>query len=536
MKPNYKKILIYIILSIILTLPLLTYCFGIDDIYFHYRRIQAITSNIRNGIFEKWIYTSFYDYGYASGIFYPDIFILPFCLLTLLHVSDFAICIIIVFSSVLITFFITEYFTKKILINYDIKDIEYKSILISIFYSCNPKMISDIFVNQAINRIQCYMFIPILVYAIYCLFFKRKKNTWILLSISITLLLYNHLINTFILCLFLIFIYIINIKKINKNIIIDTIKAAILTLVTSSCIYMPIIEGFYYNDLKVEIEPSYDDIAKYSPQVFSTDNIFIKLIFTIVVFSILIIFYKKKKSFINLNVCIIAGILIMCTNIFPWELITKIFPIFNTIQFATRFLLLISVSFAIIMAYKYKNIFPKIYIFAIIISSVTTFLVFSKYNDDILNNKIDEKGISCNYGQGEYLPYNLYKYIDTLTEEERINFKMECHFIKDEGILNYQKTNNKIRIDYSTNTDNEIIIPMYYYYGYKTYINNQPCSYQCSNEGFISISVEEGNGTIELINKPTTIQNMSVIISICGWVFIFVYIYKNKKSIYYSKK
>ena len=74
-----KIIITVIVLALIAVLATVSSIFGVgerDDIRFHLWRIEAIKYGLQNGIFPVRMYGLLLDNaGYASGIYYPDLFL-----------------------------------------------------------------------------------------------------------------------------------------------------------------------------------------------------------------------------------------------------------------------------------------------------------------------------------------------------------------------------------------------------------------------------------------------------------------------------
>ena len=58
------------------------------DIYYHFSRLEAMTNGLRHGIFPVLINAkALGGYGYASGLFYPDLLLYPVALLALTGIA-----------------------------------------------------------------------------------------------------------------------------------------------------------------------------------------------------------------------------------------------------------------------------------------------------------------------------------------------------------------------------------------------------------------------------------------------------------------
>ena len=84
MKVNYKKILIYIALTILAISPYLNRQTIFSwDLCYHLNRINEIASNLQEGQFPVTIHSHLMgNLGYANSIFYPELFLY----LSLIHI------------------------------------------------------------------------------------------------------------------------------------------------------------------------------------------------------------------------------------------------------------------------------------------------------------------------------------------------------------------------------------------------------------------------------------------------------------------
>ena len=73
-KRHILRLISYVIISLLLVIPLAKKIILIDDLPFHLNRIQSLANSIKFGNYFPMIYGSaLNNYGYANGIFYPQI-------------------------------------------------------------------------------------------------------------------------------------------------------------------------------------------------------------------------------------------------------------------------------------------------------------------------------------------------------------------------------------------------------------------------------------------------------------------------------
>ena len=181
------------------------------DLNFHLKRIQSIKLNFENNLFNYPIYFKYLNgYGYANGLFYPDLFLNIPAILNYIGIDLFSSYKIFL---VLIKFFslISIYITVKT-INKD-----NKSAIFAIFlYALSSYCFIDMFERGALAETITIIFIPIVIKNIYEILIE-KKNKSIELSLSMLGLLYSNIISLYMMTFVIIIYLIINIKRMNKS-------------------------------------------------------------------------------------------------------------------------------------------------------------------------------------------------------------------------------------------------------------------------------------------------------------------------------
>ena len=155
------------------------------DTSFHMYRIQGVVNALQDGQFLPKIYPYANNgFGYATPLFYCDVFVYPFAILFYLGVPlvvSYKImrCFYICFSV-----FSIFYTTEKIFENKKIAPY----IATLLYTYCNYHLY-DVYLRDAFGEYLALAFIPMIVLSIYKVLEKRE-NSWILICVSFSSLLF----------------------------------------------------------------------------------------------------------------------------------------------------------------------------------------------------------------------------------------------------------------------------------------------------------------------------------------------------------
>ena len=178
-----------------------------QDLTFHLNRFVGLAKAFEEGQILPKIYPYTNNgFGYASPLFYCDLFLYPFGILNHFGVPAvycYKLCVFIyTLMGNLIVYFILKKETGR-------NDISLIGVLL--YFSANYHL-QNIFIRNALGEILAMTFIPLVVYAIYKVLVK-KEDCFIFLGVSFSLLVMAHLITTllygiFFFCMIIVFIII----------------------------------------------------------------------------------------------------------------------------------------------------------------------------------------------------------------------------------------------------------------------------------------------------------------------------------------
>jgi len=527
-----------------------------DDSAFHINRIIGLS----NAFEERQILPKIYPYanngfGYATPLFYCDLFLYPFAFLYHFGVSavicyKLTIMFYILIGNIL-TFYVINIITNNKIVSY----------IGLVLYTLSNYHLQNILLRSAFGEILAMSFMPLVVYAIYKIIIEHK-DSWILLGVSYSLLVMSHLISVLLITgvfVILIIVFIVFNRKESssiKRMILTVIKGTILAFLLTAWYLLPMLEQLMdqtfwltpnakHNDLSVTVQ-NVDNLFT----IFACTNLetFNTLINTsaglmIIITSLTYIFTKKNK-YINVLIAIILVLYLTLFGVFPYEYL-------NIIQFLFRLYVLIVTLLTIVSIYSVVNINKRVVTKTILTISLIIGLINVVFiNNQVLDtkykfvyNNATQKDInttdttdkySFNHqeiGGAEYLPH----------PTGYINFNEETPAIK-----YIDKNNNKIdsiweydrqftRLEFSCNYDDSktLIIPLSYYKGYKGYElvdgEYKPINlYDYEEYKELAIDTASGQHTYMVRYEGTTVQKVTLLIS--GLTFIGLIIYVIKKE------
>lgn len=528
------------------------------DLTFHLYRLVGIKEAFQDRHFIPRIYPyANYGFGYATPLFYCDLFLYPFSVLYYLGLPlVISYKIMIIFYSLLTSFNIF-YVLKKIFKN---RITYYVGTLLYIFCSYH---IYDTLVREALGEVFAICFIPIILYSFYKLFIK-KEDDWVLISVSFSLLLYSHLIST-VLYAFVFVIYIITFIVLNKNnkeaikkMIKTVIKATLLALVLTIWYWLPLFEQLFDQtfiatnlskiyDLKNGVVPlssifsilCHLDVEKNGLQFINIVNIGMPLI----VGSILYLF-SKKNTYITLSLIICVIFLGATHGIIPVYLMKSL----SFLQFLFRLYIVVFPLLTLCCSYMLDNLNNKkitycftAFVIAFSILNILNINMEILYSENKLFNT-DTRETIFEYSS-DYRDYNEKELsgAEYLPSTEIVNYQEESPYIKQinkdgqycDLIYTFDRNFTNINFKYNFDSNIELMLPLTYYKGYKVFeiVDNDKREIECypldryKQVGFTS---EIGEHEYLCHYEGTAIQEMSVLISLIASILTIINTFKHK--------
>lgn len=527
-----------------------------DDLYFHLSRIVGIKNGLELGIFPVKVYPGYFNgYGYANGLFYPDLFLYIPAILVYLGVKVVtAYKILLVLCTTFTALFM--YICVK-----GISKSRYAGAISMIVYTLASYRAIDVYTRADLGETLAFVFFPLVILGIYKIIYDNYKQ-WYILSFGIAAIFLSHEISSIVVSGFTIIMFLIGLFRMRKEKkrILYFILAGVVACLLTSYFTFPLVQQilsqkFVLTTKTITQFTLSQTVEGFLPAIFSFRfNKFLVPAISGVGIAILVIpvlrFKVRKnreKYFVFSDVCLVMGIICLLAVIgwFPWNTITNICKQIGAIQFAWRLLLpataFLSVSSGIIAFVLFKNNKSrKIALIVVLILSIfaSTVNIYADYTAKVASHKMISENYQVDYsvGNGEYLPANtntkeLKTRGDIVTSNDK-NIKIS--FVKD-------GTNMKIEFYNNNSNDSYLELPLIYYLGYKATLD--------VNGKTVNLTVEKGtnnivkvnldsytSGTIKVSYAGTTLEHISTVISIVTLILLLLYIIRKKKVRKINKK
>ena len=221
---------------------------------FHILRIESVYDAFKNGAgFPAYVYPKLLEgYGYAAGIFYPDILLLPAVFFRFLGASPEIAMKLYIWLILLFTCF-TSYQAGK-----QIGKSRFTGIITMILYTMGHYHLEDIYRRSAMGEVVAMAFVPLVFWALYD-FTESKRYRKGLLCAAFTGLLLCHTIS-FILCAGVAVIWmLVRWKKVwNKEHIVGLLLEAGVCILLTAFYWIPVLEQFASGTFYVSTNPAFE--------------------------------------------------------------------------------------------------------------------------------------------------------------------------------------------------------------------------------------------------------------------------------------
>lgn len=510
------------------------------DTLFHLSRIEGLAQALNHGDWFAKIYPlKNLGYGYASPLFYCDIFLIIPAILYNLGLN-LASCYKLI---IIISTFLSCYLIMNTI--YKISKNNSAAYLAGILYLFNNYRITDVYVRGALGEIMGFIFLPIVLLGIYYLLYDDKTK-WSTLVIGFTGLALTHNITFVLACILFIFFIIFRLKFLldNKQRILNIVKAASVTFLLTAFFTLPMLEQLasqkFYLGSYTSTESLYTNTIPFW-KYFANQTIFgygsndtsydLSMILNIgyfLMFAPLLYITKRKNINIFTKHSLLIGyiLLFLPMQLLPWNY----FSFFSLIQFPWRLLMISTICLLVPASlipyeFNYKKSLVTIVLSTLLLCEGIyhilpvldrTFGIDSKTSyESLLDGSIIDPFYSAHYVRVELAGAD---YLPVISPD----FRGLQSVITDDTQLS---VNGEINRSYNSMTIKNIepnksyILPVTYYLGYQVYtidtddnIISAVPTYQADNS-FVQFDANE-NETYLLKYKSTSIQNISLWISI----------------------
>ncbi|OJG82388.1 hypothetical protein RV10_GL000209 [Enterococcus pallens] len=509
--------------------------YSTGDLSFHLSRIKGLSS-----IFSSPInYTTFNNSGYGVNFFYPYVTFFPAVIIFWITQNLILSYVLYVWLLNVVTIFVSFYYSKKILNKVN------TAFLFSCIYTFSAYRTVDIYHRSAIaEAIAITAILPVLYYAYQIIFYKKNQQKE--LAISMSFLIYSHVLSTLICCsiifVFIIIHIVIDQLSVNDlfNLVKRMIKSILITLVLTMYLWLPMIEQMVYQKIN---RPSETNLHTRS---LSISDSFIGALnndlttYTIgfvgiiaLVLPLTTLKYLNKKERIIYYSSILTWLI--TTSFFPWSLLQNT-PI-NLIQFPWRLLVIQTIFGSLILAIVFAKKFndkknrASYFLGAIILLLILSIATKSNYSQKILSFPghilVDEETIESYTTVG--MDYFLYDYApkDSLPLNEHISkHEVKIGETWEEG--HYKAKSSSIIFDVFSNDNQKVTLPIYSYLGTEATVNGKLIDSSINANGLVTVPVVFGENRIVITTKNTLLSVIAAFFSISGYILVIIK-YKNNR-------
>lgn len=524
------------VLTVILAIsPLISrYCINGHDLEYHLLRIEALKEDILIGHPFAKINTLFFGgAGYASSLFYSDFLLYIPALLRVVGVSiDLsyhifaALCVILCYLS---TYYCVFKMSKS----------KYAGLAAAMLITLCPYHMDDIMVRSAVGEYMAFIFVPFVIYGIYNVLYENMDKPW-LFAVGFGTVLLSHTATLIMCVIFCVAAFLIKIKVFIKNpkIILKLAITTVVTMMGTSFLWMPMLEQFATGQFPsfggIDMLDAAVDFSQILSQEFPTVGLLLVLL------AIPRVFISKKDyeilDYADWMYIGGAAFCIMATNLLPWD---RLYSLFSFVQFPWRFFLMASVLFAIsdaifIMCYvkslssgngtsedllrKWSVAISVIFVVAGVLAMIhqtENAQGYYDYSDDYYSYK----PYTAQVIGGEWLPENVEDRdrILPLSEIMMTDGGEIIPFVRNKGAVYAAVENDCTYVD----------VPLIFYKGYAASITDSSGAVTVLNvtgdgdNGMCRVALDGRKGSLEVHYGITTVQILSIVISIIG-VALFV--------------
>lgn len=208
-----------------------------DDIYYQFQRMQNIIYSIRDVHTIPTIsINNFGLIGYGINIFYPWVTLLPFAMFSFLITDP----ITIYYAGLAFFFFISF-----LISHYSMKSFSHstrQAIIFAVVYNFSTYRLIEMIARSSIAEYIATIFLPLCVLGLYEVVFRDYKK-WKTLVIGISLVIFSHVLTTFMLVILFVLLIIFNFRHIDqiRQRSLALVKAVITTVLATSIFTVPFI-------------------------------------------------------------------------------------------------------------------------------------------------------------------------------------------------------------------------------------------------------------------------------------------------------
>lgn len=506
------------------------------DTFFHLSRIEGLARSISEGSFLPAVYPYKNNgFGYASPLFYCDLFLIPAALLCNAGLP-LSVCykLVIVTETVLASF-------SLMCCAYRITHSVRASVLAAAAYTFANYHITDVYVRGALGEVQAMIFLPMLLEGIYILLYEQKEKEWRLCAAGLTGLALTHNLTFLLAAVLCVIFFLVRLSSLGKKDICAAAKAVVSAFLLSAFFTLPMLEqlksdSFYLNyygsssDLASGAMPfwkyfanatvfGYSDTSlPHDQQMLVNPGLFLTFV------PLLYLLKKDRQKFITH--CLILGyvFLLLPCSLIPWDALSFL----RILQFPWRLIgismVLLAIPAGIGFISLVKNRILQTAAAVLILSEgiwhvmPVTERTFGMTSDmtwsDVTEGALCDPYYSATYMRvelagGDYLPLSSpdYRTLKPIIMDSTLNsLDIPC-----------EKKGTELSFSLSSeDLGQQIVLPLTWYKGYHVYLEKDgrliPVACTENSAGLVTFEAEEA-GTYICRYESTPLRRASILIS-----------------------
>lgn len=540
-KTRVQIFMILLFISVLTIFPyfLKDFVYLQDDLLFHKTRLESYYEAVKHlNFFPKVFSNMGNNYGYGADLFYPSIFLLPFAGLRWLGFN-----------------FIHAFFLYQLILSLTTAVVAFKSIqkmtqssnqglLFASIYTLSTYRLIDQSARGALGETLAFIFLPIILQAVYAIFYANKK-AWLSLAVGMSGLLASHLITAFYTGLFLVLFALINYKKITLERVKILLKATVAFLLLSAWYILPYLEQtskIVFNFTKVQLwgtglnftlkDLLGNSLANNSGTFEQLKPNFGLFLLAILVYAV--VNYKKLSTSTQKVTLMMLAFIILSTNLFFWSAFKETF--LAVIQFEWRLLIFVTLIGSLLATKVLTELNPtsRKKVFAIVLCSLTFLTIsFNQANFDnskaknslMITNKNVKNFTESDLGHGkEYLVKVNQSVVDyrTLIPVVRVNGNPY-----QSGGQSPTNRYNYSEYIVTANAPAIVQLPKFYYLGYQVLLDEAPTE-NYEKDGLLTVNMSSGQHIISVKYVGTPIQKVSLGISLISFLLFSGFYFRRK--------
>lgn len=521
-----------------------------QDIEFHAERLAAIAAEMKNGPGIYRIYTTVCEgYGYASPMFYGDIFMYPAAALVAIGVP-LGVAFRLFLASIMVFAYLTMYLCVKSVWGKE------QAVIAAYLYAFSPILLEDIFIRYAVGEAMGFVFIPVVLYGFYRIVIEPKnpKTDWIFLALGMSGLIFSHIISTVLTVILLVFLCIFQIKRIwaDKKSILRIIYAALLTVAITAYFTLPMLEQMATSKFYVVNRQTSNLAGNVAPiigllfgsEYMSAINVILEKItgisdyfsfswfpgaFGYLLFFVLYIWFRKKDGIRERQAKVFLGISLVYLAISTVPFIQPLLePFVGFIKIPWRNLTFYMLFLALCASVIFVNLREKqekVYRAGMLVATFGTLVAFLGLAMITVHNGMFpfETLSTTSIGLGEYLPSEVSHYDYSLERGDEVR----C---SDETVeISFERCDGYSQLSYEgLRGETTFEVPVYMYLGYDVVNEDTGVSYEpvISDNGLVEFTVDDSeSGTVKIYYEGTALQKISTWVSavtLIGLVVVWI--------------